>query len=158
LKATHLYYLDVALASPVRKPFHWVYVPEAKYPFYRVGCYSNFSSEMAPPGKANLYVELVDRAEPKLELLLPRVTAGLGELGLIDKAADIAFTRLRRIDTAYVLFNAERERALGIISEYLEAHNIISRGRYGSWTYASMEDALLDGQTAALQASRVAGG
>ena len=51
---------------PCEEPLHWVYVPEEKYPFYRVGCYSNFSGAMAPPGKANLYVELADRAEPDL--------------------------------------------------------------------------------------------
>lgn len=66
LRCTHLYYLDVALNGPVGQPFNWVYVPEAKYPFYRVGCYSSFSPAMAPPGKANLYVELADRAEPDL--------------------------------------------------------------------------------------------
>ena len=40
-------YLDVALSEPCGKPLHWVYVPEAKYPFYRVGCYSHFSPAMA---------------------------------------------------------------------------------------------------------------
>ena len=84
LRCTHLYYLDVALNGPCQKPLHWVYVPEARYPFYRVGCYSNFSAAMAPPGKANLYVELADRREPDLGTLVPEVAAGLVEMGLID--------------------------------------------------------------------------
>jgi protoporphyrinogen oxidase len=50
LRATHLYYLDVALERPPRTDFHWAYVPEAKYPFYRVGCYTHFSPDLAPPG------------------------------------------------------------------------------------------------------------
>src|SRR5262245_56567048 len=37
LRCTHLYYLDVALDAPCGRPLHWAYVPEEKYPFYRVG-------------------------------------------------------------------------------------------------------------------------
>src|SRR5690606_13109302 len=69
LRATHLYYLDVALNVRCPQAWHWVYVPESKYPFYRVGCYSNFSERMAPNGSGNLYVELADRAPPMLDQL-----------------------------------------------------------------------------------------
>ncbi len=77
LRCTPLYYLDVALAVPCGRPYHWIYVPEEKYPFYRVGCYSHFSEAMAPPGKACLYVELAERSPPDLGEILPRVTEGL---------------------------------------------------------------------------------
>ena len=78
--------------SPEAGSLHWVYVPEEKYPFYRVGCYSNFSAAMAPPGKACLYVELADRAPPDLDRLLPEVARGLVEMGLID-APNVRFAR-----------------------------------------------------------------
>ncbi|MBL8744292.1 MAG: FAD-dependent oxidoreductase, partial [Myxococcales bacterium] len=69
LRKTHLYYLDVALNTPCERPLHWLYVPEPRFPFYRVGCYSHFSAAMAPPGKASLYVELASREEPVLARL-----------------------------------------------------------------------------------------
>src|SRR6478736_5119859 len=47
LRCSHLHYLDVALRRSSGKDFHWAYVPEEKYPFYRVGCYSHFYTEFA---------------------------------------------------------------------------------------------------------------
>jgi protoporphyrinogen oxidase len=149
LRCTHLYYLDVALDGPCQKPLHWVYVPEEKYPFYRVGCYSNFSSAMAPPGKASLYVELAERHEPNLAELLPRVAEGLVEMGLIDGPGQIKFARVRRIDHAYVIFDHDYFGSLEIILPFLEKNRIVTTGRYGGWNYSSMEDALRFGRDAA---------
>lgn len=152
LRCTHLWYLDVALDVPSGKDVHWVYVPEAKYPFYRVGCYSHFSPAMAPAGKANLYVELADRTEPDLASLLPRVAAGLVEMGIIRRPEDIAFARARKIDWAYVIFDHDYFQALERIQPFLDEHRIVSAGRYGHWNYSSMEDALLFGRAAAERA------
>lgn len=153
LRATHLYYLDVALNAPSGKDFHWAYVPEAKYPFYRVGCYSHFSEELAPPGTASLYVELADRREPSLERVLPEVTAGLVAMGVITGPEQIRFARVRRIDCAYVIFDHAYYEALAVLRPFLEEHRIISTGRYGGWQYGSMEDALLEGRAGATLAS-----
>ncbi|UQA61086.1 protoporphyrinogen/coproporphyrinogen oxidase [Polyangium aurulentum] len=157
LRCTHLYYLDVALEGPCGEPLHWVYVPEEKYPFYRVGCYSNFSEAMAPPGKANLYVELADRAEPNLPELLPRVAEGLVEMGLIDSPRAIRFARVRRIDHAYVVFDHDYFPSLEAIVPFLEANRIVTAGRYGGWNYSSMEDALRFGREAAAKAGALLG-
>ncbi len=152
LRWTHLWYLDVGLSVPAGHDLHWVYVPEDKYPFYRVGCYSNFSSELAPPGCASLYVELADRAEPRLETLLPRVITALTEMGWISKPSDVKFARARRIDPAYVVFDHDYFSALSTIQPFLAEAGLISAGRYGAWNYSSMEDAIQFGQQAATQA------
>ena len=152
LRCTHLYYLDVALSAPCPHDFHWAYVPEAKYPFYRVGCYSHFSSGMAPAGAANLYVELSDRGEPDMVTLAPEVGRALAEMGFIGAESDVAFTRIRKIDFAYVLFDHEYYGALEVIRPYLDSVGIVSSGRYGGWNYSSMEDALIFGRDAARQA------
>jgi protoporphyrinogen oxidase len=152
LRCTHLFYLDVALSTACGKPYHWVYVPEAKYPFYRVGCYSNFSPEMAPEGKAGLYVELVDRTEPDLDAVMPEVAAALVEMGFIARAGDIAFVRKRRIDHAYVIFDHDHYPSLEVVRAFLESRAIVSTGRYGGWNYSSMGDALRFGREAAERA------
>jgi len=149
LRCNPLYYLDVALNVPCGKPYHWVYVPEEKYPFYRVGCYSHFSAAMAPPGKACLYIELADRQPPDLGTLLPVVAAGLREMGIIQADGDIAFARARKIDYAYVIFDHAYFDALGVVKTWLETKHIIPAGRYGNWNYSSMEDALIFGRDAA---------
>ena len=131
---------------------HWAYVPEEKYPFYRVGCYSNFSPAMAPAGKACLYVELSGRDEPDMATLLPQVAQGLMDMRLISRPEDIRFARPRTIQHAYVLFDHNYYGALEVIRPFLEAHRIVSVGRYGGWNYSSMEDALIFGRDAAKRA------
>lgn len=149
LRCTPLYYLDVALRTPCRKPYHWVYVPEPHVPFYRVGCYSSFCADMAPVGKASLYVELADRTEPDLRQLLPEVARWLTTMQLIVRPEDILFARLRRIDHAYVVFDHHYQAALEQIWPALRDAGIWSCGRYGGWTYSSMADALTAGREAA---------
>lgn len=157
LRATHLYYLDVALSRPPGRDFHWVYVPEAKYPFYRVGCYSHFSPALVPPGAGSLYVELAERREPELGELLPRVVAGLVEMGVIEDAGAVRFARVRRIDYAYVIFDHAYYDALAVIRPFLAEAGVLSTGRYGGWQYGAMEDALLQGRAAAREAAGALG-
>jgi protoporphyrinogen oxidase len=158
LRATHLYYLDVALEREPAPDFHWAYVPEAKYPFYRVGAYTRFSPELAPPGTGSLYVELAGRSEPDLDALWPDVLAGLTEMGIVRSQADVRFARLRRLDCAYVVFDHDYYPALAVIEPFLAQERVISTGRYGAWTYSSMEDALLMGRNGAELALRYLGG
>jgi protoporphyrinogen oxidase len=152
LRCNPLYYLDLALDAPCGMDLHWVYVPEEKYPFYRVGCYSNFSEQMAPPGKAGLYVELASREPPRLDRLLPVVAGGLVEMKLIRRPAEILFARARLIEHAYVVFDRSYYPALEKVQAFLLEQNIISCGRYGGWDYSCMEDALLAGREAARRA------
>lgn len=149
LRCNPLWYLDVALEVPCGVDLHWAYVPEAQYPFYRVGCYSNFSAAMAPEGKACLYVELSSRETPDMETLLPEVVRGLCDMEIINDAADVRFADPRRIDHAYVLYDHQYYDALDVIRPFLDEAGILSCGRYGDWNYSSMEDALIFGREAA---------
>jgi protoporphyrinogen oxidase len=158
LRATHLYYFDVALTRAPLIDYHWVYVPEAKYPFYRVGCYSHFSPDVVPPGAGSLYVELADRSEPDLARVVPDMIRGLTEMGVIDGPEQVRFARLRRIDWAYVIFDHAYYAALELIRPFLAQARILSTGRYGGWQYGSMEDALLQGRAAAREAAALLGG
>jgi protoporphyrinogen oxidase len=157
LRATHLHYLDLGLRRANPNPYHWIYVPEAHFPFYRVGCYSHFSDKLAPPGKSSLYVELAERRTPNPERTLAEVTAGLRTLGLLKSEQDIELWRLRTIDCAYVIYDHAYRAALDVIEPYLTEQRIVSRGRYGAWNYSSMEDALLMGRDAAGRAERLLG-
>jgi protoporphyrinogen oxidase len=155
LRSTHLYYFDLGLSQPNPNPYHWIYVPERQYPFYRVGCYSHFSEKLAPPGKSSLYVELCERRAPNPERALAEVVSGLKELGLLRSAADIELWRLRRLDYAYVIYDHAYRAALDVIEPFLRQERIVSTGRYGGWNYSSMEDALLMGKRAAGDAPKL---
>lgn len=139
-------WLDVALRAPPAVDWHWAYVPEPRWPFFRVGVYSNALAAMAPPGCGNLYVELADRDGA---LDVAAVVAALVELGVIRKADDVLFAAERRIEHAYVVFDADHAAATATIQSWLDASGVRSCGRYGAWTYNSMEDSLRMGREAA---------
>jgi protoporphyrinogen oxidase len=155
LRCNPLWYLDVALTAPAGSDLHWAYVPEKEYPFYRVGCYSNFSPQMAPAGTGSLYVELASRERPILAQLMPEVARGLVEMGIIKGADRIAFARLKRMDYAYVVFDHQYYASLQQIQSFLAEQAIIACGRYGGWNYSSMEDAIIAGRDAASKAREI---
>jgi protoporphyrinogen oxidase len=148
LRCTTLRYLDLATRTRPLVDWHWVYVPERRLPFYRVGIFSNATDSMAPPGGGSFYVELADRG-PVTEATVRESAQGLVEMGAITSPADVRFADAREIDYAYVVFDDHYYAATSAIFAFLESHAIYSRGRYGGWTYNSMEDALIAGREAA---------
>lgn len=147
LRCTPVRYLNVATRRSPKVDFHWLYVPEERYPFYRVGIYSNAVPSMAPPGCGSLYVELSDRGPvPRVEDLMPSVNEALCAAGVLHSPEDVLFAELREIQYAYVVFDHHYYDALAKLMPFLEEHGIYPRGRYGSWTYNSMEDCMMLGR------------
>ena len=154
LRCTPVRYLNVATKSSPRSDFHWIYVPEEKYPFYRVGIYTNAVPQMAPPGCGSLYVELSDRGPlPKVDAILPDVAQALYAAGALNAPDDIVFAELKELTYAYVVFDDHYYSSVDTIVRYLESQRIYPRGRYGSWIYNAMEDCILAGRDIATQLS-----
>jgi len=148
LRCTTLRYLDLATRSKPPADWHWVYVPEKRFPFYRVGIYSNAVPSMAAPGGGSFYVELADRG-PVSASVVRESAQGLAAMGAITSPDDVLFADAREIDYAYVVFDDHYYAATSAIFAFLESHAIYSRGRYGSWTYNAMEDCLIAGREVA---------
>jgi protoporphyrinogen oxidase len=153
LRCTPVRYLNVATRSPVPADFHWIYVPETQYPFYRVGIYSNALPSMAPKGTGSLYVELSDRGPIPTggakDALIRDVAAGLHAAGALASPDDLLFADLHELTYAYVVFDDNYYSATATIRAWLEAHDVYPRGRYGYWTYNAMEDCILAGREVA---------
>lgn len=148
LRCSTLKYMNVGLA--IESPFngaHWIYVPEKKYHFYRVGCSSNAVKSLASAGKSALYVEFACDREVSDNEAKEDFRGFLGETGVSRDA--ILFEDMRRIDYAYVIYDRETPSAREGILSFLKSKGIISTGRYGGWKYSSMEDAVVDGMDAA---------
>lgn len=153
LRCTPVRYLNVATKVPPRSDYHWLYVPEEKYPFYRVGVYSNAVPLMAPAGCGSFYVELSDRGPLDVARLVPEVLDALVTAGILHSKADLLFADLREIEYAYVVFDDNYYPALAALIPFLESYGVYPRGRYGSWTYNSMEDCLMLGREIAARLS-----
>ncbi len=148
-------YLDVATRTAPPEDYHWVYIPERRFPFFRVGVYSNAMASMAPEGCGSLYVELEDRdREPDL----PEVARGLVEIGALASVDDLVFAERRDIDCAYVLFDDDYVQSRGAVLDWLAGAGVRSCGRYGAWIYNSMEDSMLQGLDAAAWAAQTGDG
>ena len=152
LRATAVRYLNVGTRHPSPADYHWIYVPEKRLPFYRVGIFSNAMPTMAPPNCSSLYVELSNHAVNANAGAQDAIEA-LVEINAISDVNDVVFADLREINPAYVIFDHDYHQALETIQPYLASHNILSCGRYGAWIYNAMEDSLLAGKEAAQMAN-----
>jgi protoporphyrinogen oxidase len=152
LRHTTITYFDVAARGANPEQPHWVYVPEPRFPFYRIGSFTAVEPGMSPPDTRTFYVEISHQgAQLDLADAEARVVAQLCEMRLIDRPDDVLFVRRRTIDVAYVLEGADVAPARRTILDWLRARRVLSTGRYGGWVYAAMEDAILDGMAAARQ-------
>ncbi|HAZ07459.1 MAG TPA: protoporphyrinogen oxidase [Elusimicrobia bacterium] len=150
--------LNLGVARPVVGDRHWVYFPEKKFPFYRVGFSSNFSSAAAPAGHSALYVEVarpggarVDTAKLEVSIL-----DGLREAGILKKRDEISTMAWMPIPVGYVVYDFARTPAVNAILRHLAKLGAQSIGRYGGWKYSFMEETLLDGKRCAERLAGVA--
>ncbi|HEX9860881.1 MAG TPA: FAD-dependent oxidoreductase [Nitrospirota bacterium] len=151
LKYVSVYDVSIGVNRPDVIPYHWVYFPEPRFPFYRVGSITNFSRNMSPEGATGLYVEVShfpDETIPE-DKLVGGVMDGLVECGILSPGDDVPVKDVADIRYAYVTPDGHMERALPVIKKYLDSVGIISAGRYAGWEYSSMEDAILEGRDAA---------
>jgi protoporphyrinogen oxidase len=151
LRWSSVFALNLGLQVDLTEGRHWVYIPERKFGFYRVGCFSNAAPAMAPDGHVSVWVETSYNAGRPIDRRKARSEAieGLKAMGWLRSQRDIAAEWLLDIPYAYVTFDANHAEATGAIHRFLEQHNIHSTGRYGCWEYSSMEDAILHGRAAA---------
>lgn len=119
------------------KDIHWIYFPEKQYCFYRVGFYDN----VLGMDKMSLYVELGFGKSENIDIdnNLKKTLSGLREAGIIQDE-DLVDYEAIVMDPAYVHVNDASTRHCAIMKERLSLKNVYSIGRYGSWTYCSIED------------------
>lgn len=131
----------------------WVYFPEEKYLFYRVGFPKKFSDQMCPPGTSSVYVEIACKPgeiTPQIKKkLIARAKKDLIKAGILRTEREILVEHPERIAYAYVIYDRNRDRNLKIIQDYLKEKDIYSVGRYGGWKYSTMEEAILEGKEVA---------
>jgi UDP-galactopyranose mutase len=149
----HISVLDVNLGidrSAVSDQ-HWIYFPDADLPFYRAGCYSNFSKAGAPSNATSLYLEISYLPEMALDkrAIIDAAKEGLERCGMLSGSDRIIAEDAVDIPYAYVIYDTFRKKNLSSIMDYLKSNGVWSIGRYGSWKYMSMEDTILEGKAAA---------
>ncbi|MBX3272840.1 MAG: FAD-dependent oxidoreductase [Sandaracinaceae bacterium] len=125
---------------------HWIYYPQRELAFYRVGFYDNiFGTE-----RMSCYVEigLPPDAEVDVESSRARVLEDLARAGLLDGHELVAWHSVV-LDPAYVHITRRSIDEVARVRAVLEGHGVHSIGRYGGWTYCSIEDNLVEARALA---------
>lgn len=143
---------NIGVNRPDLSDKHWIYYPEKKYPFYRIGFPHNFAESMAPAGCSSLYGEFahVGKSPQWIHDTLKTALAATKKI-LNIAPSDIATEKIISVPHAYVIFDQWREKNVPHIHERLKELGIHSVGRYGQWKYSSMQEAVLDGKQVAEQ-------
>ncbi len=128
---------------------HWVYFPDKATSFYRIGYYDNiFDAD-----RLSLYVELGFPRDAvlgpgEIEALRRRVLADLAREGVTDGHALVSHHSVV-MDPAYVHITRASLKEFERLSRILRANGVYSIGRYGGWTYCSIEDNIVEARALA---------
>ena len=131
---------------------HWLYNPQSRSEFYRVGFYSNIDTSFLPTSlqKSNNYVSVyVERAYPggykpsgqEIKAYADSVVRELQEWNFID---DIEVLDPKWIDVAYTWSwqgSTWKEKALALLNK----HSIHQLGRYGRWHFQGIAESIREG-------------
>lgn len=143
--------LNIGVSRPRISDASWIYFPESRFPFYRVGFPMNFTPHVVPQGCSSMYVEIpMSWASGKSESAIMRVVRSrLIDAGILKPSDRFPVIQFLPIRYAYVVYDRNRQAALDVLFPFLERNGILSIGRYGGWKYSFMEEAIRDGQAAA---------
>lgn len=145
ISATKVFNIGVAsIPNDKFKDMHWVYFPEMKFKFHRVGLYHNFSSFCAPKGCSSIYVEIGYDQDLTIDLYKD-ILEPLNNLGILKKEKIECISEFS-MKNSYVRFLKDTNSTKELIFKELLERDIFSIGRYGRWDYNSMEDSILDGR------------
>ncbi|OGR57445.1 MAG: hypothetical protein A3I11_03685 [Elusimicrobia bacterium RIFCSPLOWO2_02_FULL_39_32] len=153
LKWTSVLNINLGINRPNISDKTWIYFPEKKFIFYRVGFPMNFTPHVVPKGCSSMYIEVSHRPEKKINFqdpeFLKKVKTDLEKCGILQKSDKILVANFIPIRYAYVLYTKDRKKVTQKIFDFLNANQIFSIGRYGEWKYSFMEEAILDGKKTA---------
>ena len=117
---------------------HWIYFPEKQYCFYRVGFYDNILNQ----DKMSLYVELGFSKDTQVTVTdwLEPVLRDLKKANILTSDINLVDYQSILMNPAYVHINKRSMLDVAEKKTLLAAKDIYSVGRYGSWSYCSIED------------------
>jgi len=154
LRCNSILCVNLGIDHPDINQEHWIYYPEKEYSFFRISFPHNFAPGLAPEGKSSISAEIAysDTSPVDRKSIVDRVVNDLMTAGIINREHRIEFTDVQDVRYGYVIFDHHRAKTVEQLKDFYMRHHIITAGRYGSWEYQWMDDAILDGKRAAEQA------
>jgi protoporphyrinogen oxidase len=147
--------VNMGIKRPNISDKDWIYFPEDNFSFYRIGFPMNFAPASTPSGFSSIYIDISYSDSKGLAVeksknnVVERVKADLVKLGIIAEDESMAVVNYNDIKYAYILYDKNWSSARSGIIEYLLKNYLYPAGRFGSWSYLSMEGCFLDGRRVA---------
>jgi protoporphyrinogen oxidase len=131
---------------------HWLYLPQTKSGFHRVGFYSNVdpsflpASSRASQDRVSIYIERAYAAgkKPSSEQIAAYIAATVAELTEWGFIQEVEVADPTWVEVAYTWSwpgSRWRNKAL----QFLEKRDVLMVGRYGRWIFQGIADSLRDG-------------
>jgi len=151
LKWLSVYNLNLGVKGILNTESHWIYFPDKRISFYRLGFFNNFSSVLAPQGKSALYAEVSYSKNKPLEKskINARIIKDLIKLGILKDRKNIEVLLVNDIEYAYPVYDKNWRSVREDIINNLFEEGIVSVGRFGGWQYMSMQDVIQEAKAVA---------
>jgi len=156
LKWNSIFNLNLGIERREDSGRHWAYFPQRDISFFRVGFFHNFSSCLAPQNKSSLYAEVSYSKNKPIDksTIVSRIKKDLKKVGILTGSDTVCAQDINDIKYGYPIYDKNYHVAREKILNFFNQCNVLSCGRYGSWRYLSIEDAILDGKRVADAFSR----
>lgn len=120
---------------------HWIYVPDKNVNYYRIGFYDNILGS----DKLSMYIEIGYPKDAVIDVegQLKSTLSNLEKSGVTKDNPLVAHSTVI-MDPAYVHITHDTEKDIAAFKDGLASDGIFTVGRYGGWTYCSMEDCMLE--------------
>lgn len=130
---------NIGFDKPSDFDYHWIYFPGDEI-FYRVGFYDNIMNS----NKMSIYVEigLESNSQYDESLIFEKVIEDLKKSKIITNHKIVDYQSII-LDPAYVHITDDSNKKYQNWCEENNKNGIYSIGRYGSWTYCSIEDNII---------------
>ena len=122
----------------------WLYVPDPEVGMEnRLSFPSNFSTEVAPPGHSAILAEITynegDRvSEIPDEEIVSHVIRSVKGMGFLEPG-QVVYTAVERQKFAYVVYDLDYLRNIGIVKEYFKDLGLPLVGRFSQFEYLNMD-------------------
>ena len=147
LKCNKVLVFNMGFNQPSKHLYHWVYYPENKFVFYRVGFYNNIIESP----KLSVYVEvaLENKKHINVKKIRHRILKDLRKAGVIDLDYEIISSNYVIISPAYININEKSNEIVERKIKEWQDKGIFTLGRYGKWEYSCMEDSIVGAENLA---------
>ena len=121
---------------------HWMYIPNKNTNYYRIGFYDNILDS----DKLSMYIEIGFDKNAKIDIdkQLQLTLENLLKDGIIDNETKLEEYVSIIMNPAYVHINGDTDKKVTNLKQEISKKNMYTIGRYGAWTYCSMEDSMIE--------------